>query len=183
MMGHIHMLLIGMVRKHHGEGGVQKLFEFANIPRQEFRREEIYPDEQFQNLYAAVKKLYGVDDEVAQKTFADHFVEVSPVMFPAIFKEVKNARGLFEKVPLIHKQWPSAASMSKYEERISVLVSEKDRIVYKYKSPNQLCRVLRYIAEGMLSYYKESGVVSETKCTRRGAPWCEIEIKFKNSNS
>lgn len=182
MMGHIQMLLIGMVQKHHGEEGVQKLFELANLPKQTFRTEVIYPDEQFQSLYAATKKLYGVDDETAQKAFSDYFVEVSPKMFPAIFKEAKNARGLFERVPIIHKQWPSAASMSKYKERISVLVSEKDRLVYKYESPNNLCGVLRHVAEGFLSYYKESGVVSETQCARRGAQWCEVEIRFKNPN-
>lgn len=183
MMGHIHMLLIGMVRKHHGEEGVQKLFEFANIPKQEFRTEEIYPEKQFQSFYAATKKLYGVDDEAAQKAFSDYFMEVSPKMFPAIFKEAKNARGLFEKVPLIHKQWPSAASMGEFKEKLSILVSEKDRIVYKYDSPNRLCMVLRHVAEGVLSYYKESGVVSETKCVLKGARWCEVEIKFNNSNS
>jgi hypothetical protein len=55
-------------------------------------------EKEFQALDNAAKELCGVGDEAAQKAFSDYFMEVSPVMFPAIFKIAGSARGLFEKV-------------------------------------------------------------------------------------
>ena len=118
-MGHIHMLLIGMVRKHHGDEGVVKLFEYANLPMKDYRIEEIFPESEFMALYNAAKKTYGVDDEAAQYAFADYFMEESPKLFPAIFKLAGNSLGLFKKVPTIHKQWPSAAFIGDFKEKLT----------------------------------------------------------------
>jgi hypothetical protein len=179
MMGHINNLLIHMVEKHHGCDGVSRLFMLAGIPKKEYQPEVVYPEEEFQALYNAAKELYGVGDEPAQKAFSDYFMEVSPVMFPAIFKFAGNARGLFEKVPTIHKQWPSAASAKDFREKLFILESSRERFVFKYDSPNHLCGVLRFVAEGVLAYYREKGTVTETRCALKGAPWCEIEIRFE----
>jgi len=119
-----------------------------------------------------------VGDEAAQKAFSDYFMEMSPAMFPAIFKFAGNARGLFEKVPTIHRQWPSAASAKDFREKLSVLESTEKRLVFKYDSPNHLCGVLRFVAEGVLAHYRETGTVTETQCALKGAPWCEIEVCF-----
>lgn len=183
MMGHIHNLLLNMVKRHHGDEGVRKLFELSGLPMQKFRHEEIYPEEQWQALYRGTKQLYGVDDDGAQKAFSDYFMEVSPKMFPAIFEEAGNARSLLERVPTIHKQWPTAASSKGFKAKLFILLSEKKRLVFKYDSPNRLCGVLRYVAEGVLTYYGESGKVSEIQCTKKGAPWCEVEIRFTQPTS
>ena len=58
----------------------------------------MYSEEEFQALYNAAKELCGVGDGAAQKAFSDYFMEVSSVMFPAIFKIVGSARGMFKKV-------------------------------------------------------------------------------------
>lgn len=178
MMGHINNLLIRMVEKHHGPEGVSRLFSLAGLPERRYQPEIIYPEEEFQALYKAAKELYGVGDEAAQKAFADYFMEVSPVMFPAIFKVAGSARGLFEKIPTIHKQWPAAASAKDYRDKIFVLESNKERLLFKYDSPNHLCGVLRFVAEGVLAYYHEKGAVTETQCALKGAPWCEIKVSF-----
>ncbi len=182
MMGHINNLLIGMVEKHHGAEGVSRLFALARIPRKQYQLEIIYPEEEFQALYAAAKSIYGVEDEAAQKAFADYFMEISPRMFPAIFTVAGNARSLFEKIPTIHRQWPAAASAKEFREKLSVLESSKERLVFKYDSPNHLCGVLRFAAEGVLAHYNEIGTVTEMQCARRGAPWCEVEVRFATPN-
>lgn len=178
MMGHINNLLIRMVEKHHGSDGVLRLFALARISRKQYQPEIIYPEEEFQALYAAAKAIYGVGDEAAQKAFSDYFMEVSPVMFPAIFNVAGNARSLFEKVPTIHKQWPAAVSAREFREKLYILESSKERLVFKYDSPNHLCGVLRCVAQGVLAYYREQGTVTETQCALKGAPWCEIEVRF-----
>jgi Haem-NO-binding len=179
MMGHINNLLIRMVEKHHGSKGVLRFFELAGIAGKQYQPEIVYPEEEYQALYKAAKEIYGVGDEAAQKAFSDFFMEVSPVMFPAIFKVAGNTRSLFEKIPTIHKQWPAAVSAKDFREKLYVLESRKERLVFKYDSPNHLCGVLRFEAEGVLAYYREKGTVTETKRALKGAPWCEIEVCFE----
>jgi hypothetical protein len=178
MMGHINNLLIKMVERHHGTEGVTRLFALANIPRKPYQPEIVYPEEEFQALYRAVKQMYGVGDDAAQKAFSDYFMEMSAAMFPAIFNFAGNARGLLEKVPTIHKQWPAAVSANEFREKLFILESSEERLVFKYDSPNHLCGVLRFVAEGVLAYYQEKGTVAETCCALKGAPWCEVEVRF-----
>jgi len=181
MMGHINNLLIAMVEKHHGSEGVARLFALARTSRKHYQLEIIYPEVEFQALYAAAKSIYGVEDEAAQQAFADYFMEVSPVMFPAIFTVAGNARTLFEKIPTIHKQWPAATSAKEFRQKLCVIESSSERLVFKYDSPNRLCGVLRFVAQGVLDYYHETGTVTETQCVLEGAPWCEVEVRFATS--
>lgn len=60
MMGHINNLLIRMVERHHGSEGVLRLFALARISRKQYQPEIVYPEEEFQALYAAAKAIYGV---------------------------------------------------------------------------------------------------------------------------
>jgi hypothetical protein len=179
VLGHINNLLIQMVEKHHGSEGVSQLFALAGVPRTQYQPEIVYSEAEFQALYGAAKNLYGVGDEAAQRAFSDFFMEVSPRMFPAIFEHAGSARGLFERVPTIHRQWPSAASAKDFREKLYILESSKERLVFKYDSPNHLCGVLRFVAEGVLDHYRENGTVTETQCALKGAPWCEVEVRFE----
>ena len=181
MMGHIHNLLLKMVSRHHGKEGIDRLISLSGLTKRDYRPEVVYPEEEFQALYKATKELYGVDDGAAQKAFAEYFIEVSPQLFPAIFKEAGNARRLLEMVPIIHKQWPSAASAGNFREKVWIIKSVEDRLIFKYESPNHLCGVLRYVAEGVLRHFNESGTVTETQCSLKGAPWCEVEVRFGHS--
>lgn len=181
MMGHINMLLLKMVRRDHGDAGVERLFELAGLPPTRFRPEVIYPEAEFQELYEAAKRLYGADDDAAQKAFADFFMEVSPAMFPAIFEHAGNARRMLESVPLIHRQWPSAACAKDFMPKVEILASNADRLVFKYRSPNRLCGVLRHVTEGVLRHYREPGRVTELRCARDGAEWCEVEVRFDSA--
>lgn len=178
MMGHIHNLLLSMVKEHHGDAGVKKLFSLSGLTEQDFHSDVVYPEEMFQSLYGAAKKLYGADDDGAQKAFSDYFIRMSPKMFPYIFEEAGSARALLERVPLIHQQWPSAASANKYRQKVFIISSDSSKLVFKYDSPNHLCGVLKYVAQGVLDYYKEKGEVVETQCALKGSPWCQVEISF-----
>jgi hypothetical protein len=179
MMGHINNMLLRMVEKHHGAAGVARVFSLAGVAPREYQPEVIYPDEEFRALYRGTKEVYGVDDETAQKAFSEYFLEASVQLFPAIFKMSPNARYLLERVPTIHKQWPSAASAGQFKEKVFILESSPERLVYKYDSPNKLCGVLRHVVTGVLRHYKEKGVVVERQCALKGAPWCEVEVRFE----
>jgi len=58
-----------------------------------------------------------------------------------------------------------------------------ERLVFKYKSPNRLCGVLRHVAERVLTFYGEEGEVTEIECVNRRAQWCRIEVLFSQPPS
>ena len=183
MMGHICTLLMGMVESHYGEAGVARVFELSGIEPQQFRPEVIYPEELFQALLGSAMEVYDVDNATAQEAFSEYFMDVSPKMFPAIFKKAGNARALFEMVPVIHEQWPSAASAADFRQKLWIEASSEERFVFKYESPNRLCGVLRHVAERVLTFYGEEGEVREIECVNSGARSCRIEVLFSRPSS
>lgn len=52
----------------------------------------------------------------------------------------------------------------------SILESGKERLVFKYDSPNHLCGVLRFVAQGVLAYYGEPGSVSKRNERSKARP-------------
>ena len=179
MMGHINNMVVTMVRENLGEEGVAKLFAHAQLdPSTKYQPEVIYPEAEFQALFKGAQAVFGVDSETAEKAFSKYFMHVSPKMFPAIFKHAKSARQMLEKIPGIHRNFPSAASQGSYQDKVFITESTPERIVIEYDSPNQLCVTLQAVASIVLDYYGEIGEVSETACSKHGAPRCRVVIAF-----
>ncbi len=103
---------------------------------------------------------------------------MSPKMFPSIFEKAGNARALFEMVPVIHRQWPSAAAAADFRDKVWIEASSADRLLFRYESPNRLCGVLLHVAERVLTHFKEEGSVSEIECVNSGAQARKIEALF-----
>jgi len=178
MMGHILNLLLKFVESQGSEADVTTVLNRAELGEKTYRPEVIYSEEEFQLLYTTIKEHFGVEDQVAQEAFAEYFMQVSPELFPAIFEIAGSARNLLEQVPNIHRQWPSAASFHDFTEKVTLVESTEERVLYQYKSQNQLCRLLVRVSELVLEHYKEEGVVHELACTLNGADQCEVEICF-----
>lgn len=178
MMGHINNLVVELVRENLGEDGVQNLFQAAGLGSKTYQPELIYPDEEFQALFRGAQQVFGVDAEAAEEAFAKFFVEVSPRLFPAMFELAGSARGLMERIPIIHQNFPAAAAQTSYEDKVFVTESTAERLVLEYDSPNQLCTTLRLVAGHVLDYYGETGDVNETQCQKHGAARCRVVIDF-----
>jgi hypothetical protein len=179
MMGHINNMVVQMVRENLGEEGVAKLFEHAKLAPTKYQPEVIYPEPEFQALFRGAQAVFGVDAETAEKAFSKYFMHVSPKMFPAIFKHAKSARQMLEKVPGIHRNFPSAASQGEYQDKVFITESAPDRLVMEYDSPNLLCVTLQTVGSIVLEHYGEKGLVSETACKKQGAPRCRIVFEFQ----
>ena len=178
MMGHVNNVLLQMVETQLGPEGRNRLFEIAGLEPKRYSTEVFYPEEEFQALYGAAKELFDIDDPTAQETFAEFFMDILPKSFPAIFKVAGGARELLEKVPILHRQWPTEASLENFQEKLQLIESAPDHQVFKYDSPNRLCRLLVRCAELCLEHFGESGKVEETQCVHRGAPHCEVVVHF-----
>lgn len=179
MMGHINNLVVQLVRENLGEDGVKRLFEELKKEPVRFQTEVIYSEDEFQKLFAAAQTVFGVDSDTAEKVFAKYFVDMSPKLYPAIFRNAKSARELFEKVPLIHRNFPAAASRGTYKDKLFILESKPEHMILEYDSPNQLCVTLQTVAGHILAYYGEVGEVRESACKKEGAPRCRIQIDFR----
>ncbi len=177
-MGHINNMVVQMVRENLGEDAVGELFAAAGLEERSYSPEVIYPDQEFQALFRGAQTVFGVDSDTAERAFSKYFMEVSPKMFPAIFEQAGSARGLFERFPIIHRNFPEAASQQEYREKVFILESEPDRLVMEYDSPNQLCITLQTIAGLVLEFYGEQGSVTETACQKKGAPRCRVVMEF-----
>jgi heme-NO-binding protein len=178
MMGHVCNMLVKMVHSQHGDAGVARLLDAAGVSGERYHPEVLYPESEFQALFAALTDQYGGDRAATQRAVADYWSENYPRLFPAIYEEAGDARALLTMIPTIHKQWPSAASAWRFREKLWILREDQTRIVFKYDSPNQLCGVLRHMAQGVLDHFGEPGTVSELQCVHQGAAWCEVQVRF-----
>lgn len=182
MMGHIINLVLGMVKEDKGDEGVCRLFQEANLEKgRTYQAEVIYPEEEFQALFAATQKIYGIDSDRAEIAFSKYFMKISPRTFSWFFKLSPHARDFLEKVPQIHRNFPAAVSASYFVEKLILLKSASDHIVYRYFSPNKLCVTLRTLASLALDYYGEKGEVIETECRKKGADACLVAVHFLGS--
>jgi hypothetical protein len=178
MMGHINNLVVELVRENLGEEGVNRLFLAAGLDKRPYHPEVIYPEEEFQALFRGAQAVFGADAETAEKAFSKYFMHVSPTMFPGIFRFAGSARGLLERVPHIHRTFPSAAAQASYEDKIAITESSPERLVIEYRSPNRLCVTLQTVASLTLAHYGEAGAVSETACMKKGDPKCVVVVEF-----
>lgn len=178
MMGHINNLVVELVRDALGTDAVTKLFASANLKQRRYQPEVIYPEAEFQALFRGAQAVFGVDSDAAELTFAEYFMRRSPQMFPAIFEQAGSARGLIERVPTIHRNFPASASQGEFREKVRICESTPSRIVLDYESPNRLCLTLRSVAQRCLAYFGEAGAVHETGCQKEGAPHCRIVVEF-----
>lgn len=178
MMGHINNLVVEMVRESLGEPAVVDLFAKADLEQRRYQPEVIYPEEEFQALFRGAQAVFGVDAAAAEEAFAGYFMKRSPEMFPAIFEQAGSARGLMERIPTIHRNFPASASQDAYRDKVMITESTPERIVLEYTSPNRLCVTLRKVAQICLEYFGERGAVHETCCQKDGADHCNIVVEF-----
>jgi hypothetical protein len=179
MMGHINNMIVQLVRENLGEDGVAALFREAGVEPQRFQSEVIYPEPMFQSLFRAAQTVFGADRESAELVFSEHFMRVSPQLYPAIFKHAGSARSLLEKVPMIHRNFPAAAARGQYKDKLRIVESTPERVLIEYDSPNQLCITLRTVAGMVLAFYNERGSVTEHQCAKDGHPHCLLEVRFE----
>ncbi|MCR9246343.1 MAG: heme NO-binding domain-containing protein [bacterium] len=178
MMGHINNLVVEMVRDALGDDAVADLFAKAELESRIYQPEVVYPESEFQALFRGAQSVFGVGSDDAEEAFAAYFMKRSPEMFPAIFEQAGSARGLIERIPTIHRNFPASASQDAYRDKVAIIESTPERIVLEYDSPNQLCNTLRRVARICLDYFGEEGAVHETCCKKEGAEHCRVVIEF-----
>lgn len=179
MMGHIFSLLVGLVRKLGGEETVRAVLEDAGASDRQYRFEVVYPEDEFARVLAAAVKRLGVGLAQAEIAFGDHFMEESPKIFASIFDACGGARTFLERLPHVHRSFPSAAYAGVYRDKLTVASTGPDWIEMRYDSPHRLCGLMVHLSHLLLRHYGERGAVDEVACARRGADACLVRVTFK----
>lgn len=177
-MGHVMNLLVDMVREAGGEPAVQRTFSAAGMEPVDYHFERIYPEAEFTALLGGALDTLGASPEQGELAFAEYFMRVSPVHFPAVFKLSGDARTLLERVPHLHRSMPSAAQAGAFREKLRVAERGPDWLLLHYRSPHRLCTFLQRAVELLLQHYGERGEIRELECARRGAPACLVHVRF-----
>ena len=178
MMGHVLNLLVQCVREIDPEA-VPKIFEHAGVEQlEEYRFEEVYPEETFGKLVVSTLEVLDVDVPTLENTFAEFFIRVSPQLFPAIFELSGDARTLLARIPHIHRSIPTAAGSQLFKDKLTVVENDEEHLLLRYDSPHKLCGFLQRLANLTLEYYGNEGEVAELQCSREGHDACLVEVRF-----
>jgi predicted hydrocarbon binding protein len=141
---------------------------------------EAYPDERLGALVARTCELVGIDPEVAvyefgvftgEKTFAR--------LYPAFFSVAHSAQDFLLTVEtriheLVRATVPSARPPQLTVERLG-----DDGVSILYRSPRQLCTLLRGLAEGTSRRFGETTEIVESTCMKRGDEACRLEVRLR----
>jgi hypothetical protein len=157
----------------------------ADVTRDVFSEEpiyllsEAYPDERLLTLVGRAAEATGRDADDLLHDFGLFTGSTTFTrLYPAFFALAPSARDFLLTVEtriheLVRQTIPSAQPP---ELRVSELGD--DGVAIDYRSPRQLCVLLRGLAEGTAQYYGEIAELDEVTCMRRGDPACRFEVRL-----
>jgi predicted hydrocarbon binding protein len=178
MHGIMFVELSRYVDKHLGPGGWDRLARTAGLGDRVYEPGVASPDEEFVRLVALTADATG---HRLQETLEDFGRFVAPDLLGGLY-------GL-----LIDPSWDLMDFLEHTEETIHTVVRARDpvasppRLIAKrrgfdevmivYSSPRNLCSVAKGIIEGAAKHYRETIVIDELACMRRGDPRCQLVVK------
>ena len=179
MMGIIFNFLINFLEAKSDKETVEEMKKKAGLEGKEFKAEKIYPEEEWQNLLNAACEILGVDKEIAEKMFAENVISALINKFGSYFRISDSAFSLLRKIPKIHLDLPASMGVIT-EEKLKIVADEENKIIFHYKSPNNLCILMKTLIEQVFKHYNETGYsIVENQCVKQGADHCEIVITTK----
>lgn len=180
MVGLIQTVLMNLVEAEGGPTATADVRRMAGVPEDRvFRIDENYDDAEFRRLLVSTCERLGLTTEQAVSAFARAFYEDSIQRWPTWFKLSGNAREFLKRQPTIHNGFATGVTDSGARAAIRdkfKLTEADDRLIVRYKSPNQLCGVYVELASIILSHYGETATIEQPRCAMRGDEACEIHI-------
>lgn len=182
MIGLIPKLLVDFVGQTAGAEAARRALEAAgSAPGRHYRLDSPYDDGEVRRLWAASVSELGLPRAEFERRFAAFFGEDARRRWPAWFRMSANARELLLRQPTIHNSL--ATGLRDPAERRAVadkfrLEALPDAVVVHYRSPHQLCGLYAELARWVIAQYGERASVEEVACQSRGAPECEIHVRW-----
>ena len=182
LVGLIHHMLLDWIKARGGVEAVSEVKRRARVPAQkQFRLSEVYDDEEFQRLLAAVGEVLGLSQSQLEDEFAAACFEDLLGRWPTFFRISRNAREFLERQPAIHNSFASGAlnpaDRQGITDKFRLERLEKETVTH-YNSVNRLCGFYMAIARSVIDYYEDQATIEELQCMRKGDPECEIHIRW-----
>jgi Haem-NO-binding len=187
MIGLIPKLLVDFVEREGDAGAARRTLEAAGVPpERHYRLDSPYDDGEVGRLWSACVSELGLTPGEFEARYAVFFGEDAKQRWPAWFRMSANAREFLLRQPTIHNSL--ATGLHDPEERRAVadkfhIEAPPGGLVVHYRSPHQLCGLYIALARWVLDQYGERATVDEVACRRRGAPECEIHVRWEGGGN
>lgn len=182
MIGLIHRTLFDLVSSVGGPQAREEIKRRAGVPlEQHFSIGDVYPDEQWQALFAATCEVLQLPPGEAEEKFAEAFLADALRRWPVWFQMARSARDLMERQPVIHNSLATGvqdpAARKAVQDKFRVERREGELLTH-YCSPNRLCGLYIALVQRVLAYYRENATVEELQCMKHGAAECIIRTRW-----
>jgi hypothetical protein len=182
MVGLINELVLSFVEKNYGAGAALDVRRRAGVPAgAAYRVDTVYPDEEFQRIFAAARAQSGLGEEDFERALARYAGDYLLLRFPGFWTGASGAREMILRQPRIHQAIASSARETALRRGINDkfrVEATPDGAVVHYVSPNRLCGFYRGFAGWIAERFGEELEVDEPRCQKRGAGACEIHLRF-----
>jgi len=183
MIGLIQKILFDLVEEKGGTKAVLEVKRRAGVsPEQIFRVGEVYPDDEWQRMFAATCEVLEVTEAQAVEVYADAFGRDALARFGKWFEISKNSREFLERQVTIHNVFASGLRDADARKAVTDkfrIEQFQDKIVTYYRSPNKLCELYKALAQWMARHYGDEMSIEETKCMHRGDDECVMHVSWQ----
>jgi hypothetical protein len=187
MIGLIQKILLDLVESRGGRAGADEVKRRAGVPiDRTFRLDTVYPDDEWQALFAAACEVLALPRETVLEAYADCFCRDALERWPTWFRMSRTARAFLERQPVIHNCFATGVRDPDARRAVTdkfLLESRVGELVTHYRSPNQLCDLYRALARWILRHYGEEAAIEEVRCMQRGDPECEMHIRWARAQA
>jgi len=182
MVGLIQKIFFDMVNKLGGQEAVDKVKKDAGVSADKtFQINAVYPDDEWQRIFASGLKVLNITREQADDTYADYFGNDVITRFPTWFQMSKTSYDFLLIQPVIHNCFATGVVNTEARKDINDkfhIEKFPNKIVTHYNSPNHHCGLYKSLAKWIINYYKDEAVIDEKKCKELGDNECEIHIHW-----
>lgn len=185
MIGIIHELLFGFVKRNFGEDGLAELRRRTQTEGKEFRLDTDYDDAEWRRIVSTAIEMAGGDPIATEKAFARYAGEDLVLRFSGFFKGATRALDMIRRQPTIHNNLAKGLGPGKEEARRRVTDKfdleevDENEVIMHYRSPNRHCALYVGLAEWVADHFKDPLEIWEEKCLKKGDSECTIHVKAK----
>lgn len=175
MHGVIFASLRDFLTSEHGPDAAQAIF--ADQPA--YLLSEAYEDERLVALVQRACEQTGAESDTLLHDFGVFAAQTTFTrLYPAFFAIAPSAREFLLTVETrIHELVRATIPNAKPPQlRISEL--DTDGVSIAYRSPRQLCVLLRGLTQGTAGHYGEAATIEEQTCMKRGDEACTFEVRL-----
>lgn len=177
MKGVVFNLLEAVVVRDHGADAWDDLLELSGLDGA-YTSLGNYDDAEFEKLAACAAASLSLGRDEVLRWFGQQAIPVLAELYPDFFTPHRSARPFVEGVnDVIHaevrKLYAGAAC-----PHFGIRQTANGGVSLDYRSSRRMCALAQGFIEGAAAFYCETVAVEHLSCVEKGAPSCEIEIRW-----